>query len=32
LSPDAEAYARKLEDKRLNSQHHLQKIVALSEI
>jgi transposase len=32
LSPHAEAYARKLEDKRLNSRHHLQKIVALSEI
>lgn len=32
LSPDAEAYARKLEDKRLNSGHHLQKIVALREI
>ena len=32
LSPHAEAYARKLEDKRLNSPHHLQKIVALSEI
>jgi transposase len=32
LSPHAEAYARKLEEKRLNSPHHLQKIVALSEI
>jgi hypothetical protein len=32
LSPQAETYARKLEDKRLNSPHHLQKIVALSEI
>ena len=32
LSPHAEAYARKLEDKRFNSRHHLQKIVALSEI
>ena len=32
LSPHAEAYARKLEDKRLNSRHHIQKIVALSEI
>jgi len=32
LSPNAEAYARKLEDKRLNSHHHIQKIVALSEI
>ena len=32
LSPHAEAYVRKLEDKRLNSRHHIQKIVALSEI
>jgi hypothetical protein len=32
LSPQAEAYARKLEEKRLNSRHHIQKIVALSEI
>jgi hypothetical protein len=32
LSSQAEAYLRKLEDKRLNSRHHLQKIVALSEI
>ena len=32
LSPHAEAYARKLEDKRLNAPHHIQKIVALSEI
>jgi transposase len=32
LSPHAEAYARKLEDKRLNTIHHIQKIVALSEI
>jgi len=32
LSPDAQAYARKLEEKRLNSRHHIQKIVALSEI
>jgi transposase len=32
LSPHAEAYARKLEEKRLNSRHHIQKIVALSEI
>jgi len=32
LSAHAEAYARKLEDKRLNSRHHIQKIVALSEI
>ena len=32
LGPQAEAYARKLQDKRLNSRHHIQKIVALSEI
>lgn len=32
LSPHAEAYARKLTDKRLNTPHHIQKIVALSEI
>ena len=32
LSSHAEPYARKLEEKRLNTQHHLQKIVALSEI
>jgi len=32
LSPHAEPYARKLEDKRLNAPHHIQKIVALSEI
>jgi transposase len=32
LSSHAEPYARKLEDKRLNTKHHLQKIVALSEI
>ena len=32
LSPHAEAYARRLEDKRLNAPHHIQKIVALSEI
>ena len=32
LSSHAEAYARKLEDKRLNTLHHIQKIVALSEI
>jgi hypothetical protein len=32
LRPHAKAYARKLEDKRFNSLHHLQKIVALSEI
>jgi hypothetical protein len=32
LSSHAEPYARKLEEKRLNTKHHLQKIVALSEI
>jgi transposase len=32
LSPHAEPYARQLEDKRLNTLHHVQKIVALSEI
>jgi transposase len=32
LSPHAEFYARQLEDKRLNTLHHVQKIVALSEI
>jgi transposase len=32
LSPQAELYARKLQDKRLNAPHHIQKIVALSEI
>ena len=32
LSPHAEPYARKLEDKRLNAPHHIQKIVALGEI
>ena len=32
LSSHAEAYARQLEDKRLNTRHHIQKIVALSEI
>ena len=32
LSPHAEAYARKLEEKRLHSRHHLQKIVALIDI
>jgi transposase len=32
LSPHAESYVRKLEDKRLNTPHHIQKIVALSEI
>lgn len=32
LSPHAEPYARKLEHKRLNATHHIQKIVALNEI
>jgi hypothetical protein len=32
LSSHAEPYARKLEEKRLNSSHHIEKIVALSEI
>lgn len=32
LSSQAETYARKLEEKRLNTIHHVQKIVALSEI
>ena len=32
LSSHAEPYARKLEDKRLNTLHHIQKIVALTEI
>lgn len=32
LSAHAESYVRQLEDKRLNTLHHLQKIVALSEI
>jgi transposase len=32
LAPHAETYARKLDDKRLNAPHHIQKIVALSEI
>ncbi len=32
LSSHAEPYVRKLEDKRLNTLHHLQKIIALSEI
>ena len=32
LSPKAEAYYQALEQRRLNPQHHLQKIVALSEI
>lgn len=32
LTPQAEAYGRRLQEKRLNSPHHIQKIVALSEI
>ena len=32
LSPRAEAYYRELEQRRLNTRHHVQKIVALSEI
>jgi hypothetical protein len=32
VTRDTEAYARRLEDKRLNAPHHIQKIVALSEI
>jgi hypothetical protein len=32
LSPQAQTYARKLEEKRLNAPHHIQKIIALSEI
>jgi transposase len=32
LGPDAEPYCRKLQEKRLNAPHHIQKIVALSEI
>jgi transposase len=32
LSPKAEAYYQALEQRRLNPQHHLQKIVALSEV
>jgi transposase len=32
LSPRAEAYYHALEQRRLNPQHHVQKIVALSEI
>ena len=32
ISPQAEEYARKLQEKRLNSFHHIQKIMALSEI
>jgi transposase len=32
LSPRAEAYYRKLEERRLNPQHHVRKIVALSDL
>lgn len=32
LCPQAELFCRKLQDKRLNAPHHIQKIVALSEI
>ena len=32
LTPQAQLYCRKLEEKRLNASHHIQKIVALSEI
>jgi hypothetical protein len=32
LGPDAEPYGRKLQEKRINAPHHIQKIVALSEI
>lgn len=32
LSPKAEEYYRRMADRRLNPQHHVQKIVALSEI
>jgi hypothetical protein len=32
LSPRAEAYYSKLEERRLNPQHHVRKIVALSDI
>jgi transposase len=32
LGPPADAYARKLQDKRLNAPHHIQKVVALSQI
>lgn len=32
LSPQADLYLRKLQDKRLNAPHHVQKIVALGEI
>ena len=32
LSPQAELYSRQLQERRLNVSHHVQKIVALSEI
>jgi transposase len=32
LTPQAEVYCRRLQDKRLNATHHIQKIVALSEL
>lgn len=32
LTPQAQLYYRKLEEKRLNPPHHIQKIVALSEL
>jgi transposase len=32
LSPQAEAYYRKLEERRLNPHHHVRKIVALSDM
>jgi len=32
LTPQAQIYCRKLEEKRLNAPHHIQKILALSEI
>ena len=32
LCPQAELFCRKLQDKRINALHHIQKIVALSEI
>ena len=32
LGPQADLYARKLQEKRLNASHHIQKIVALSQL
>lgn len=32
LCPEAEVYCRKLQEKRMNAPHHIQKIVALREI